>query len=602
MVLAKKVNFDAWYDVIVVGFGGAGATAARFAADNGANVLLIDSAPEGKEGGNTRLSDQIVGAGDDYEGLLQYHKDMAAPLEVDVKVLETFTRGLVDMKNYFRKYLDSEPVSFKERVRGTAAYDYAVEYPELPDAETYDPILVHAGEGDAALWKILRQKIIERFDKIDVWYEAPARHMILSDNQAAVGMQIEKEGVYYNIGATNGVVLASGGFENSEEKIRDYLQEPYLSPIGTLYNYGAGIDLGLEAGASLWHMRSYESLGQLHGMSVRKEKGQRSEHALSVFWKAVCQGSTLTVGDDGTRYFNEDDLNRHGHIYNHGFWRVPLSQIEPYLICDKKQYDKIADKNDPFYVPGFLDNAVKANSIKSLAEKIGKKPEILARTVEEFNTCAQRGVDYAFHRSPETMSPLDENGPYYAVALRQNMLNTQGGPRRNENSEVLSPDKKPIPHLYGAGELGAPFANEYTSGGNLADCLISGKIAGENAAQEKTDDVEKLTKSSERKSVPGSDIREEKFETGTNQFIGKSTQGMGNELVVRVTIGNDQAIQKIEILKSSETETGNQSLTQLPQEMIDRNTYNVDAVSGASATSWALKDAVKEAVEKAKNK
>ena len=52
----KQVNFYKKYDVIVLGFGGAGATAARFATDEGAKVLLVDSAPEGYEGGNTRYS------------------------------------------------------------------------------------------------------------------------------------------------------------------------------------------------------------------------------------------------------------------------------------------------------------------------------------------------------------------------------------------------------------------------------------------------------------------------------------------------------------------------------------------------------------------
>lgn len=54
--MVKVNNWDAEYDVVVLGFGGAGATAARFAADEGAKVLLVDAAPEGNEGGNTRYS------------------------------------------------------------------------------------------------------------------------------------------------------------------------------------------------------------------------------------------------------------------------------------------------------------------------------------------------------------------------------------------------------------------------------------------------------------------------------------------------------------------------------------------------------------------
>ena len=56
MIYNSSLKWDKVYDVIVVGFGGAGAGAARFAADNGAHVLLVDSAPEGSEGGNTRYA------------------------------------------------------------------------------------------------------------------------------------------------------------------------------------------------------------------------------------------------------------------------------------------------------------------------------------------------------------------------------------------------------------------------------------------------------------------------------------------------------------------------------------------------------------------
>ena len=61
MIVNEHTYYDASYDVVVLGFGGAGATAARFAADSGAKVLLVDSAPEGHEGGNTRYAAELVG-------------------------------------------------------------------------------------------------------------------------------------------------------------------------------------------------------------------------------------------------------------------------------------------------------------------------------------------------------------------------------------------------------------------------------------------------------------------------------------------------------------------------------------------------------------
>ena len=75
------------------------------------------------------------------------------------------------------------------------------------------------------------------------------------------------------------------------------------------------------------------------------------------------------------------------------------------------------------------------------------------------------------------MSPFKE-GPYYAVQLSPTMLNTQGGPRRNEKAEILRPDGNPIPRLYSSGELGSIYSNLYQGAGNIGECLAFGRIAG----------------------------------------------------------------------------------------------------------------------------
>lgn len=76
-------------------------------------------------------------------------------------------------------------------------------------------------------------------------------------------------------------------------------------------------------------------------------------------------------------------------------------------------------------------------------------------------------------------------GPYYALEVMPDILNTQGGPRRNGNAEVIDVDGNPIPHLYAAGECGGVASNMYQGGGNMADNMIFGQIAGKNAASVK---------------------------------------------------------------------------------------------------------------------
>ena len=72
-----SIAWNAVYDVVVIGFGGAGATAARFAADAGAKVLLVDSAPEGHEGGNTRYCAQLIASAASQEDMMTYYRGLA---------------------------------------------------------------------------------------------------------------------------------------------------------------------------------------------------------------------------------------------------------------------------------------------------------------------------------------------------------------------------------------------------------------------------------------------------------------------------------------------------------------------------------------------
>lgn len=604
----EKFQWDALYDVAVLGFGGAGATAARFAADNGAKVLLVDSAPEGHEGGNTRYSGQMVGAGTDYDALKNYHEHLASPLKPDKEAFDNLIDGMANMGDYFRRYLDVEPVSMKEMLAGTPSIAYVTEYPELPDADSYDDYLVHQGVDDAALWKILRQKVLDRSSQIDIWYASPAKHLIQDGvTKTVIGVQIERNHVLRNIKVKNGVVLAVGGFENNKEMIQTFLQAPYLSPIGSLYNKGDGIKMLEEVNAQLWNMRSFESLGQFHGLSLRQHEGMRSTYALNVFWQESSTGSVIVVGDDGTRYFNEAEMNRHGHIYNHGDWVVPLNQERPYMIFDQRKYEELKNEpDDGLKVPGYLEKAVKANSITELAGKIGKDANILENTISEFNTMAEQGTDYAFHRDSKTLRKFSNDGPYYAIALRQNMLNTQGGGRRDGHCQVLNPDGEPIPHLYEAGELGSPFVNKYTTGGNVADCLISGKIAGENAAKEKQDlpvaggvNLNEAVISNDFDAT--SDEANQNYSVGKNQYLGYSNQGMGDGVVVRTTVNDEGKIKNVEILKQTESDDyGLKAVKELPKKMVEENTYDVDAISGASQTSKAIKEAVKDSLEKIK--
>ncbi|WEV43293.1 FAD-binding protein [Lactobacillus sp. ESL0684] len=597
MLEQQLKKWQAVYDVIVVGFGGAGATAARFAADNGAKVLLIDSAPEGHEGGNTRYCGQLIMSGSEPDKIKQYFVNLTKPMNYDEEMVDVYTCELAQMKDYLKKYLDVEPVSVREMIdkqpqKFAGLQSMTPEYPELAGAEDFDFLLVHEGYSDAALWKTLRQQVVKRTDKIDVWFDAPALHLIkANDDRTIVGVQIERAGQKVNVKAKGGVVLTSGGFENNKDKVQNYVGEPFIGPVGTIYNKGIGIDLAIEAGADLWHMQATSgSMTLLHF-----DEGQRAPLFAG---PALNNGSILRIGDDGTRYHREDEVARHGYWYNHGLWRAPQTQEHPYLVFDQTQFNEL-NKDD--YYQAVTNRAIKAASLVDLADKITVSKENLQQTITRFNESVAAGNDPEFHRDIKTMRAFDD-GPYYAVPLSQGMLNTQGGPRRNARAEVVDLAGEPIPHLYAAGELGSIWNGQYQGGGDISDCLIFGKIAGENAAQVKEAVISEQQTSEvpvDSSALGQSDMQAAVYSTKKNQFIGKSTIGMGDELIVRITVDEQQNLQDIEVLKQEESaDYGLKALKELPKEMIRQNTIEVDAVSGASNTSRALKAAVKDALSK----
>ena len=271
----------------------------------------------------------------------------------------------------------------------------------------------------------------------------------------------------------------------------------------------------------------------------------------------------------------------------------------PYLVFDQHQYDEFqqeqtTDGRLPY--PNFMDKLVTAPTIQSLAAKLNVPVEKLVQTLTDFNHGVQDGRDYSFGRDPETMRAFD-NGPYYAIAAANDVLNTQGGPQRNENAQILDTNEQPIPHLFGAGELGGIVTNCYQGGGNLAECLIFGKLAGENAAAVKTDSevVNAHEANGINDLVDGESVAN--ITLAADQYLGSSNTGLGGKVLVRVTY-RDQAIQNVEVLQHHESEdVGLAAVAQIPQEIMAANSTDVDAISGASASSRAIKEAVQAALK-----
>ncbi|MBP2058207.1 succinate dehydrogenase/fumarate reductase flavoprotein subunit [Lactobacillus colini] len=592
-----KKDWNAIYDVVVLGFGGAGATAARHAADAGKKVLMVEVAPIGEEGGNTRVSGQGSNFAKDHDKMMTYFNRLNEPFYEDEDVKETFVNGLVNLPAYYKKYITPNPVEVIEKYRGTKL-EYlskqVIEYPEYTGADTNDALSIHLGSFDSALWNILRKNVTDR-DNIDVWMESRAHKLIQNEEGTVIGVEVLRNGKKVYVGANNGIVLTTGGFEANEEMIESYLGEANLQPMGSLYNRGDGISMAEEAGAKMWHMHTYNSYSLMHGMYFFVPGEKRAREVYYDLGKN--DAGMIVVADDGTRYFNEVEHARHGFISSHGTFRHAALSQKPHMIMDQKQFEFYIN-NHTFKLVDLKELAVKADTLAELANKIDVPTENLEKTIADYNKFVDYGEDYAYHRDPETMRKI-EKGPFYAVRMVNTMLNTQGGPQRNGKAEIIDNDNQPIPHLYGAGELGSVVANLYQGAQNVAETIIFGQIAGENVA--KTDSLNLEGGKLDLQGV--NDLANEdnlvNIELKQDEYLGKSKAGIGGQLAVKVAY-KDGKIKNVEVVEQHESaDIGLKALQTLPEKMVEENTVDVDTVSGASSTTNALKEAVKDAISQA---
>ena len=119
--------------------------------------------------------------------------------------------------------------------------------------------------------------------------------------------------------------------------------------------------------------------------------------------------------------------------------------------------------------------------MEELALYVSVTPAALCETIGRWNASCERGRDEEFGRPYGTMMPI-ETPPYYVGEIWPMVSNTQGGPVHNGRRQIINVFGEPIPRLYSAGELGSAFGFLYLSGGNLSECVVGGRIAGQGVA------------------------------------------------------------------------------------------------------------------------
>lgn len=605
---ADTVKWDAEYDVVVLGLGFAGMTAAVTAADAGAKVLIAEKMSEALAGGNSKVAGQLFAYGHkDREATMAYYTQLAGGRAVPEAMLNVIVDGVTNMWDKLKdKFFDGDDSEFMDWTGVPVIGEMSPEYPEFEGSDKVALCTTHQGVSDSFLYKSVKNAVIKRADKIDVWFESPAVELIQDpDSRIVVGVKVTRNGETRNVRALSGVVVATGGFERDTDMAQQYLGLKNYSVIGGQFNTGDGIKMCQKVGADLWHMNVFEGGFGTNSCGYAAENGGLAHQVVTLAHNPMNTGATVIVGTDGERFGNEAEIPRHGHLYENGIWENPHYPNAIYLIMDQTQYDLAVSEGA--LSDDYKDTVLSAATIEELAEKTGCKPETLKDTIESFNTFAESGKDYKHNRSADYMRAFDGK-MYYAMPMSGLMLNTQGGPRRNENAEVLDTNGNPIPHLYSAGEMGGITSCMYQGGTNIAECIIFGEIAGTNAAAAK-DALPAYAAREQVDSAPitlGTDTDlggEATYEVGENQYVG-SAQGMMGNVVTRVTV-QDGKVAAVEVLEQTETEgIGTLAINELPGKFVGCATAEeidaVDSVSGATITSNALKEAVKAALAQAK--
>lgn len=597
--IAESIRWDAEYDVVVMGIGFAGCVAAKTAADEGANVVIVEKCSEGESGGNSKVCGQMFAYGhEDVAATKKYYQALAGGREIDEEVLDVMSEGVANLAGTLASEFGLNRDEFWELNGVPMLGEMSPEYPEKEGSEVMSLVATHMGVSDGYFYNNIKQTVLDRADKIDIWYESPALDLIQDpETKTVLGVKVQRDGKEMNVRALNGVCICTGGFEADKEMVQHYLNVINYAPRGGLHNTGDGIKMAQRAGADLWHMAVYEGLFGLGGVSFDVDENAHAEMISTLIKSNINTGSCILVGTDGERFLDESEVVRHGHLYDNGIWENPHFPEKMWLIFDQTQKELI--DADGLIPEAFQGDLMAFDTIEEMAAATGCIEATLKETIEDYNFFAKNGKDYTEGRPADYMRAFDGK-KYYAIKMIAGLLNTQGGPKRNAKAEILDTEGNPIPHLYSAGEMGGWTVCMYQGGTNVAECIIFGMIAGKNAAAKKEAlpayvPAEKIESTP---ALPGEidDISAgaAEYECGENQYIGTAT-GMKADVVVRVTV-EDGVISNVEVLSQDETpEIAGPAIEQLPGQFVGLSTEDaingVDGISGATITSNALKQA-----------
>ena len=533
MVLPDEV------DVVVVGSGAAGLSAALAAVVTGAEVLILEASE--RWGGTTAISGaqlwipnhhRIAEAGltDSFEDALSYRTRHSVGR--DVESIETF---LGSAPRVVRLLEEHSPLRFQTAARIPDS---------LPEAEggkvgrhlEPEPIEVgDLGDVDELLWPaafpmVFTNDEVARLDLIggglqpeELFEQRTAAGVVcmgqalvigllhgcrsarvrlerehrverlLRDDSGVAGVEATHTGSTVTVTARRGVVLACGGFESDPETVLRLQGEPATVPVSPPVNRGDALRLAGQMGAQIAHTAEGWFLPVL---KIPGETWPDGTPRPRLVYAERGRPHLIWVNQHGHRFVNEASHNcalslaeidpHRMRLRNHPVWAVGDAQY--------RARSSIGDLEPGEPSPHWL---VEADTLPELAARCGIDPVALTETVERFNQMVNQGADADFGRGtgaydrgigdPTALHPnlgRIEQPRFFATQIHRGTVGSRGGPLTDGRARVLGWDGAPIPGLYAAGNAAACVLGPGTvaPGLTLALALTWGWIAGNDAA------------------------------------------------------------------------------------------------------------------------
>lgn len=551
-------------DIVVIGAGGAGMSAAIQATQDGAtNVVILEKMP--MTGGNT-----VRATGGLNASQTPYQQRDSIEDSNDLFYEDTMKGG----KNL------NDPELVRTLVENSAAAvdwvnDIGGDLSVVGQFGGASVKRIHRPSDTSAVGPMLVKTLNSKLDElgIPVLLETKATKIIADEQGKITGVEAENEDGSFIIN-TKAVVLATGGFGANPDMVVKYA--PQLSGFITTNHVGAtgdGIEMALELGAGLTDIEQIQTHPTVN------------PNTATMYTEGVRGNGAILVNNDGNRFVNELETR---DVVSAAILEQPNE--ESWLVFDTAVRESLS-AIEKYINEGII---VEANTIEELAEKTGINKESLVATMNKYSTMQAAGEDSDFGRKSMEV-PLTK-APYFAGLAKPAIHHTMGGVKINTQTQVLKEDGSVIPGLFAAGEVVGGVHGANRLGGNaVADIVVFGRISGDNANEyvlanggntERT-----ITANDEDENFVPQDIKTD-LADGSYKGIAK---GFGGEVDVTFTVKNG-IVNDLSINGGKETvEIGGKAMTKIKRNMQKNGEFKVDSVAGASITSKAVSDAINNA-------